>query len=183
MNGSLIEIELATADPGKVAPIKQALRKHPLKSLNFIAGPLTIKNINEMYINQIQHRLVPVVKRFFEKRRRVTSIGFSWRSPRAFGCRHHGGQPAWSIAGAKEKESRPKAALNSNPMILDQAASNAALFFRRYAMNPTPAKPRIIMAQVEGSGTPGVNVAPALPVFPLRASTARSEPKKIWFPL
>jgi hypothetical protein len=30
---------------------------------------------------------------------------------------------------------------------------SAPSFFRRYAMNPTPAKPRIIIAHVEGSGT------------------------------
>src|SRR5258708_36041655 len=52
----------------------------------------------------------------------------------------------------KEKAARRRL-LNSNPMILDQAASNAALFFRRYAMTPTPAKPRIIIAHVLGSGT------------------------------
>jgi len=46
-------------------------------------------------------------------------------------------------------------------MIVDQAAINAGLDFRRYAMKPMPANPRIIMAQVEGSGTafaiPGLN--------------------------
>ena len=36
------------------------------------------------------------------------------------------------------------------------AAFSAIAFFRRYAMKPMPANPRIIMAQVEGSGTAGV---------------------------
>jgi hypothetical protein len=35
----------------------------------------------------------------------------------------------------------------------DQAASNAGFDFRRYAIKPMPAKPRIIMAHVDGSGT------------------------------
>jgi hypothetical protein len=39
------------------------------------------------------------------------------------------------------------------PDDLDQAAINAGLDFRRYAMKPTPAKPRTIIAHVDGSGT------------------------------
>jgi hypothetical protein len=46
--------------------------------------------------------------------------------------------------------------LNSNAMMVDQAAINAGFDFRRYAMKPIPAKPRIITAQVEGSGTAGL---------------------------
>ena len=42
--------------------------------------------------------------------------------------------------------------------IVDQAAIKAGFDFRRYAMKPMPAKPRIIMAQVEGSGTAVVRV-------------------------
>jgi hypothetical protein len=38
-------------------------------------------------------------------------------------------------------------------MIVDQAVIKAGFDFRRYAMKPTPAKPRIIIAHVEGSGT------------------------------
>jgi hypothetical protein len=38
-------------------------------------------------------------------------------------------------------------------MIVDQAAINADLDLRRYAMKPRPAKLRIIIAQMEGSGT------------------------------
>jgi hypothetical protein len=37
-------------------------------------------------------------------------------------------------------------------MIVDQAAINAGFDFRRCAMKPIPAKPRISIAHVEGSG-------------------------------
>ena len=37
--------------------------------------------------------------------------------------------------------------------IVNHAANNAGFDFRRYAMNPTPANPRTIMAHVDGSGT------------------------------
>jgi hypothetical protein len=50
-----------------------------------------------------------------------------------------------------QKKSRSKAAFL---MIADQAAINTGFDFRRYAMKPTPAKPRIIMAHMVGSGTP-----------------------------
>ena len=62
-------------------------------------------------------------------------------------------------AVAAKRKSRPKAALNSNLMIEDQAAINAGFDFRRYAMTPMPAKPRIIIAHVEGSGTAAVSVS------------------------
>jgi hypothetical protein len=39
-------------------------------------------------------------------------------------------------------------------MTVDQAAIKAAFDFRRYAVKPTPAKPRTSIAQLEGSGTP-----------------------------
>jgi hypothetical protein len=42
-------------------------------------------------------------------------------------------------------------------MIVDQAAINAGFDLRRYAMKPTPAKPRSIMAHVLGSGTAEVS--------------------------
>ena len=42
--------------------------------------------------------------------------------------------------------------LNSN-LMMDQTNLNVGFDLRRYAMKPTPAKPRIIIAQVEGSGT------------------------------
>jgi hypothetical protein len=51
------------------------------------------------------------------------------------------------------KKRRPKAASYSNPMIPDQAVINAGFDFRRYAIKPTPAKPRSIIAHVEDSGT------------------------------
>jgi hypothetical protein len=35
----------------------------------------------------------------------------------------------------------------------DYAAFRAIAFFRRYTMKPTPANPRIIISQVEGSET------------------------------
>jgi hypothetical protein len=57
------------------------------------------------------------------------------------------------VCGCSKRESRPKAALNSNLMIDDHAAINAGFDFRRDAMKPTPAKPRIIIAHVESSGT------------------------------
>ena len=52
---------------------------------------------------------------------------------------------------AKTKAARRR--LNSNPMIVDHAAINAGFDFRRQAMKPMPAKPKIIIAHVEGSGT------------------------------
>jgi site-specific recombinase XerD len=58
-------------------------------------------------------------------------------------------------AGLTTRESRPKTAFShSNRMIVDQATIEAVFDFFRYAMKPMPAKPRIIIAQVEGSGTP-----------------------------
>jgi hypothetical protein len=63
----------------------------------------------------------------------------------------------------KEKAARRRL-FNSNLMIVDQTAINAGFEFRRYAMKPTPVKPRIIIAHVEGSGTDDARVqTPALP--------------------
>ncbi len=56
-------------------------------------------------------------------------------------------------AGRTNEKAARRRLFNSNPMIVDQAASNAGFAFRRYAMKPMPAKPRIIIAHVEGSGT------------------------------
>jgi len=65
--------------------------------------------------------------------------------------------PKGDIAAQKKKP--PEGGFSiSNPMIVDQAAIKVGLDFRRYAMKPTPAKPRIIMAHVDGSGTPSVSV-------------------------
>jgi hypothetical protein len=36
------------------------------------------------------------------------------------------------------------------------------MFFRRYARKPSPQKPKIIIAQVEGSGTGATEVYPTL---------------------
>jgi hypothetical protein len=38
-------------------------------------------------------------------------------------------------------------------MIVDQTAINAGFDFRRYVKKAMPAKPKIIIAHVEGSGT------------------------------
>jgi hypothetical protein len=61
-----------------------------------------------------------------------------------------------------QRKSRPKAALNSNLMIADHATINAGFAFRRYVMKPMPAKPRIIIAQVDGSGTEETFTVPGL---------------------
>lgn len=37
--------------------------------------------------------------------------------------------------------------------LITGGSSNAGFDFRRYAMKPTPAKPKIIIAHVAGSGT------------------------------
>jgi hypothetical protein len=55
-------------------------------------------------------------------------------------------------AGAGTKEKPPEAAFRSHEWIA-YAAFSAIAFFRRYTMKPTPANPKIIIAQVEGSGT------------------------------
>jgi hypothetical protein len=52
----------------------------------------------------------------------------------------------------KEKAARRRL-FNSNLMIVDQAAINAGPDFRPYAIKPMPAKPKISIAHVEGSGT------------------------------
>ena len=68
--------------------------------------------------------------------------------------------PDSDINDASRQNKKPPAGGSySTPMIADQAAINAGFDFRRYAMNPTPAKPRIIMAQVEGSGTAATGVS------------------------
>jgi hypothetical protein len=60
----------------------------------------------------------------------------------------------------KQKD-RPKA-VSVFSMRIDQAAMSAIVLLRgrRYAMKPTPAKPKIIIAQVEGSGTAETFVVP-----------------------
>ena len=51
--------------------------------------------------------------------------------------------------------------------MMNQTAINADFDLRRYAMKPTPAKPRIIIAQVEGSGTAAVGVGVQSTHWPL----------------
>src|SRR5258708_25690277 len=60
---------------------------------------------------------------------------------------------------AKEKAARRRLS-KFNLMIGYQAAINAGFDFRRYAMKPMPAKPRSIIAHVEGSGTPPIGPLP-----------------------
>jgi hypothetical protein len=55
------------------------------------------------------------------------------------------------IGKHKQKKTAGRRSLFRN-FRFDQAATSA-LFRRRYVIAPTPAKPRIIIAQVEGSGT------------------------------
>ena len=62
-------------------------------------------------------------------------------------------QQATSRVQTTQTKSRPKAALNATPMGVDHAAIKAGFDFRRYVMKPMPAKPMIIIAHVEGSGT------------------------------
>jgi hypothetical protein len=52
-----------------------------------------------------------------------------------------------------QQKDRPKAVSLYSDRAGDQAMPSGALFgFRRYATKPRPQKPRIIIAQVEGSG-------------------------------
>jgi len=55
------------------------------------------------------------------------------------------------MRGAQKKKP-PEGGSQFNLMIIDQAAINTGFDLRRYAIKPMPAKPRIIIAQVEGSG-------------------------------
>src|SRR6185437_15314382 len=49
--------------------------------------------------------------------------------------------------------------------MLDVLDALSAIRFFRYAMKPNPAKPKIIIAQVEGSGTPGaISATSSVPV-------------------
>jgi hypothetical protein len=54
------------------------------------------------------------------------------------------------------KKKPPEGGFLNSILTIDQANLNASFDLRRYAMKPTPAKPKIIMAHVEGSGTGGV---------------------------
>jgi hypothetical protein len=74
------------------------------------------------------------------------------------------------IKDASYKKSRPKAADNFEPDDLDQAVIHAGFDFPRYAMKPIPAKPRIIIAHVEGSGTELARVSGTKPDTKSRAT-------------
>jgi hypothetical protein len=63
-------------------------------------------------------------------------------------------EPTSPMRCCVNKEPPEGGSSNPNRMIEDQAAISAGFDFRRYAMKPMPAKPRSIMAKVEGSGTP-----------------------------
>jgi hypothetical protein len=71
--------------------------------------------------------------------------------------------PNWEVAtsniGQKKKAARRRPASHSNLMIAGQAAINAGFDFRRYAMRPMPAKPRSIIAQLDGSRTAAIGPA------------------------
>jgi hypothetical protein len=54
-------------------------------------------------------------------------------------------------------------------LFVDQAAINAGFDFRRYAMKPRPAKPRSIIAHVEGSVEAAAGESPNL-VFNINTS-------------
>jgi hypothetical protein len=58
----------------------------------------------------------------------------------------------------------------SRVMRAGDQAKRTAVFLRRYAMKPSPQKPRIIMAHVEGSGTAAAIAKVAAP-FVLLLST------------
>ena len=70
----------------------------------------------------------------------------------------------WNLIKLTQKQkSRRKAAFpNLKPEHFNYAKRNAVLFLRRYAMKPRPAKPRIIIAQVAGSGTAEMLRSPVL---------------------
>jgi hypothetical protein len=70
-------------------------------------------------------------------------------------------------------------------IILDWAASNAGLDFRRYAMKPRPAKPRSIIAHVEGSGTdatgPSTGIENVPPLLSCKVASASGFAKSVAF--
>ena len=60
----------------------------------------------------------------------------------------------------RAKKKPPEGGFSIQILMMDQAAINAGFDFRRYAMKPMPAKPRIIIAHVEGSGTAATPTPP-----------------------
>ena len=67
-----------------------------------------------------------------------------------------------SVLHSSQTKAARRRLLNSI-LMMDQTNLNAGFDLRRYAMKPTPAKPRTIMAHVEGSGTAGETVAVQAP--------------------
>jgi hypothetical protein len=59
-------------------------------------------------------------------------------------------------------------------MILDQEIVNAGFALRRYVIVPMPAKPRIIIVQVEGTGTALALVVNSSPLGALSPGSPRS---------
>ena len=85
---------------------------------------------------KIQVRAMPLAERFFE-------------------------HETASRSEQSKKTARKAVSLQPETLQLCQARESAAPFcFRRYAMKPTPQKPKIIIAQVEGSGTAAVKPVP-----------------------
>jgi hypothetical protein len=80
---------------------------------------------------------------------------------------------SWSVVPTQQSRCGSRLLLNNEKekaarrrLLLDelltayQATRNATPDLRRYAINPTPKKPRIIIAQVEGSGTAEMETSP-----------------------
>jgi hypothetical protein len=59
----------------------------------------------------------------------------------------------FSDSGNLKQKDRPKAVYMSLMRRACDQAKRIVLFFRRYAIQPSPRKPKIIIAHVEGSGT------------------------------
>jgi hypothetical protein len=86
--------------------------------------------------------------------------------------RHGGAVTAWVEQKQKRRPDGAATARTRSLCILigqgDQATLSAGPFCsRRYAMKPSPQKPRIIIAHVEGSGTAGAITAVATPLVRL----------------
>jgi hypothetical protein len=121
----------------------------------------------------VKHQAVPIrdIKRLsamqrwrLECRSRRCPLGGRLRTQGGHGAKSEKCQTATSrMPGPKEKAARRRLS-NSNLTITNQVTSNAVFDFRRYAMKPMPAKPRIIIAHVEGSGTADTAVNTAKPI-------------------
>ena len=75
--------------------------------------------------------------------------------------------PRWPDAGNSDiKQKAARRRLLNSILMMDQTNLNAGFDLRRYPTKPTPAKPRIIIAHVEGSGT-----APTVVAEPVKANS------------